>query len=76
MAKNRGFWQVVKVNVNTCIWQDAIKIYHYIYMFSIQDFDKLVMQVKLFNHYIFSLDELSVYIQSYTKTMSMKNGNS
>lgn len=75
MAKNRGFWQVVKVNVN--IWQDAIKIYHYMYnMFSIQDFDKLVMQVKLFNHYIFSLDELSVYIQSYTKTMSMKNGNS
>lgn len=74
MAKNRGFWQVVKVNVN--IWQDAIKIYHYMYMCSIQDFDKLVMQVKLFNHYIFSLDELSVYIQSYTKTMSMKNGNS
>lgn len=65
MAKNRGFWQVVKVNVN--IWQDAIKIYHYMYMFSIQDFDKLVMQVKLFNHYIFSLDELSVYIYKATQ---------
>lgn len=44
------------------------------YMSSIQVFDKLVMQVKLFNHYIYFLPTICIYTQSTQKPCPSKKG--